>query len=157
MLQTSHSSGSSPVAQPTVPWMCLCESHSTSRVAVLSQLPPPACTASLKPLPQLFLPTTAGRQKASRGDSQCWISSFLLLPWHHHPTTPLIPTPSPASSAGQEFSPFSITPMICRLPCSLSPEGSQQMANAGGSNAHRLQGTASQLCHSTEPSHTHPS
>lgn len=79
LLQSSHRTGSVPVAQPTVPCMCLCESHSTSRVALLEPALPSCLTASLKPLPQLFLPTTAGRQKVSRSNSQRWISSFLLL------------------------------------------------------------------------------
>lgn len=128
--------------------VCACVSHTPPPEWLCwSQLSPPACTASLKPLPQLFLPTTAGRQKASRRDSQSWISSFLLLPL----------APSPASSSGQAFSLFSIIPVICRSPCSLSPEESHQIANVGGSSALSLQGTASQLCHSTEPSYTHPS
>lgn len=137
--------------------VCACVSHTPPPEWLCwSQLSPPACTASLKPLPQLFLPATAGRKQAeatARAGSAAFSSSL----WHHHPTTPLIPTPSPASSSGQAFSPFSIIPVICRSPCSLSPEESHQIANVGGSSALSLQGTASQLCHSTEPSYTHPS
>lgn len=156
LLQTSHRQDQYQWLSPRCP-VGACVSHTPPPEWLCwSQLSPPACTASLKPLPQLFLPTTAGRQKASRSNSQCWIRSFLLLPLAPSPHYTPHSTPSPASSAGQAFSPFTITPVICRLSCSLSPEESHQIANVGSSNAHRVQGTASQLCHSTEPSHTHP-
>lgn len=79
LLPTSHRTGSVQWLSPRWP-VRACVSHTPPPEWLsCSQLSPPACTSSLKPLPQLFPPTTAGRQKTSRSDSQCWISSFLLL------------------------------------------------------------------------------
>lgn len=86
--------------------VCACVSHTPPPEWLCwSQLSPPACTASLKPLPQLFLPDTAGRQKASRSDSQSWISSFLLLPLAPSPHY----TPHPNTNPSLKFRPGFLT------------------------------------------------
>lgn len=62
-----------------------------------------------------FPPQLAGRKQAEPTASAGSAASS-SSPWHHHHTTSLTPTLSPASSAGQAFSPFSITPVTSGYP-----------------------------------------
>lgn len=61
------------------PLYVLCESHSTSRVPVL-QPALPSCLHFLPEASAPALPSHHSWQAESTSDSQCWISSFLLLP-----------------------------------------------------------------------------
>lgn len=84
--------------------MCLCESHSTSRVAVLE----PALPSCLHCLPEASAPALPSRhswQKASRSDSQSCISSFLLLPLAPSPHY----TPHPNTIPSLKFRPGFLT------------------------------------------------
>lgn len=132
---------------PSSPSICPSESPPEQQSDhARAQLSPPACTASLEPLPSSPFPSRASTQKASRSNSRV----LYQQPARHHPQPQV---------SGQAFSPLSIIPVVSRLPCSLSPEQLHEIAYTGGSNVEQaaccLHGTArhstaSQLCHSTQ-------
>lgn len=134
LLQVDHRTGSVPVAQPKFPSISLSEPHSPSRACAGAQLSPPACAASPEPLPQLLL-LNRSQQAESKQKQQLSVASAACSSAlrHHHPVT-LRHHPQPQAS-GQASSPFSIIPVISRLPCSLTPEELHQIAHVGGNDA----------------------
>lgn len=132
---------------PSSPSICPSESPPEQQSDhARAQLSPPACTASLEPLPSSPFPSRASTQKASRSNSRV----LYQQPARHHPQPQV---------SGQAFSPLSIIPVVSRLPCSLSPEQLHEIAYTGGSNVEQaaccLHGTA-QHSKPALPQHSSP-